>query len=159
MVGRFIFHWNSPCFGDMLVFGGVTHQRSLFTCNLAYTPGKINFPNLNISQLKLEDNLPNLHFFGSVLVFGCIQRLNCCSRLVCCSNNEVSRWCSTSSCRGARRVSGGFRGTFKSFWRIHPQSWKWWFLKGISFSRGWFSGSMLNFGGVPETGNKSYSPF
>ena len=57
----------------MLVFGGVTHQRSLFTCNLAYTPGKINFPNLNISQLKLEDNLPNLHLFGSVLIFGCIQ--------------------------------------------------------------------------------------
>ena len=33
--------------------------------------------------------------------------------------------------------------------KVYHGSWKWWFPKGISFSRGWFSGSMLNFRGVP----------
>ena len=29
--------------------------------------------------------------------------------------------------------------------KVQHGSWKWWFPKGISFSTGWFSGSMLSF--------------
>ena len=32
----------------------------------------------------------------------------------------------------------------------HDWTWKWWLPKGFSYSRGWFSGSMLNFRGVPN---------
>ena len=32
--------------------------------------------------------------------------------------------------------------------KVYHGTWKWWFPKGISFSRVWFSGSMLNFRGV-----------
>ena len=32
--------------------------------------------------------------------------------------------------------------------KLNIETWKWWFPTGISFSRGWFSGSMLKFRGV-----------